>query len=136
MPFLPTPSIGYFIKYFNQKSISIATGLTSIHCETPASFPLSLPGNRESKMSLQNLSKTSSSPMPSGTLNPEARRQHPSFMNGSGARMIALTNDFHRIKALTPTYAPSYSTPSLSVSIWELVGMIPPEGRPIHYQNM
>ncbi|PCD06584.1 hypothetical protein CMV16_18205 [Peribacillus simplex] len=42
--------------------------------------------------------------------------------------MITLTNDFHRINALTPTYAPSYSTPSLSVSIWELVGMIPPEG--------
>jgi hypothetical protein len=110
MPFLPTPSIGYFINYFIQKSDSLIhihrNRFESIHCETPASFPLSLPGNRESKMSLQNLSKTSSSPMPFRTLNSEGRRQHPSFMNGSGAFMITLTNDFHRIKAVTPHPCP------------------------------
>ncbi|WP_214769807.1 hypothetical protein [Bacillus sp. ISL-57] len=44
--------------------------------------------------------------MPFGTLNSEARRQHPSFMNGDGARMITFTNDFHRIKAVTPHPCP------------------------------
>jgi hypothetical protein len=51
MPFLPTPSIGYFIKYFIQKSDSLIhihrNRFESIHCEIPALFPLSLPGNRE-----------------------------------------------------------------------------------------